>query len=60
MDFFEFGKDIKYIGDLLETIRKASKGSAIDFTKAPYDNDVILIQHLLHEKIMKLHEERKK
>jgi hypothetical protein len=56
LDFYELGKEIKHIGTLLETIRNLSKGHSIDFSKPPYDNDHILLGHLLGEKINILYE----
>lgn len=53
MDLYEFGRDMTYIGSLLATIRNLSKGKAIDFNLAPYDNDVFLLQYLLDEEIKK-------
>lgn len=59
MDFYEFGKELSYIGSQLQTIRNLSKGKAIDFTNPPYDNDTHLIQHLLDKEIIHGLDERK-
>jgi hypothetical protein len=56
LDFYELGKEMKHIGTLLQTIRNLSKGHSIDFRNAPYDNDHILLGHLLGEKINILYE----
>jgi hypothetical protein len=56
LDFYELGKEMKYIGTLLQTIRNLSKGHSIDFRKPPYDKDHILLGHLLGEKMNVLYE----
>lgn len=55
VDLYEFSKEVKWLSDLLETVRKLSKGNVSDYTKEPYDNDMILLQHLLDEKIKALY-----
>jgi hypothetical protein len=59
MDFFNIGGEIKHIGDLLETIRTLSKGQLIDYTIHPYDNDAVLLQYILNDKIKILYDQKK-
>lgn len=51
MDIHELGKDLQFIGSQLQTIRNLSKGNAIDYSVAPYDNDMRLLEHLLDANI---------
>lgn len=59
MDIHALGKDLQYVGGQLETIRSLSKGNAIDYSVAPYDSDMYLLNHLLDEKINEGLDERK-
>lgn len=59
MDIHELGKDLQYVGSQLETIRNLSKGNAIDYSAAPYDNDMYLLTHLLDREIVEELDERK-
>ena len=59
MDFYEMGKELKYIGDILQTVRNASKGTDEDYTKPPFDHDAYLMQHLIHEKIQAILDKKK-
>lgn len=47
MDLSQYGKEMTWIGDLLQTIRNLSKDSQNDYTKASYASDIALLQHLL-------------
>jgi hypothetical protein len=60
MDLFEIGDELKYISQLLQTIRNLSKGNTTDFRHAPYSDDAGLLKHLLHEKINELSEQNKR
>lgn len=59
MDVFKIGDDLKYVGQLLETIRKFSKKHSLEYGEEQYNNDFTLLQHLLHEKINELLDENK-
>jgi hypothetical protein len=59
MDFFNIGGEIKHIGELLETVRKLSKGQPTDYNIHPYDNDAVLLQYILNDKIEILYKQKK-
>ena len=63
MDIHELGRDLQFVGSQLQTIRNLSKGNAIDYSVAPYDNDMYLLTHLLDANInsgLDAHKKRKK
>lgn len=51
MDIHELGKDLQFVGSQLQTIRNLSKGNAIDYSVAPHDNDMRLLEYLLDAEI---------